>query len=105
MVVGLLVVGGCGPSEERIALAVENPQWVTVADGSEGPSLRFDTECADVAEISLEPGAGVDGVPLVTVWGRPRTGRCRTEVTVTVPPGTTRVEDATTGMVVDLPAP
>lgn len=105
MVLGLLLVVGCGASEERIALAVEHPQWITVANGPQGASLRFDTECADVAEISVEPGAGVDGVPLVTVWGRPRTGRCRPEVVVTVPPGTTRVEDATTGMVVDLPAP
>ena len=70
-----------------------------------GLSLRFDTECAEVSKASVEADAGVDGIPLVTVWGHPQVGRCRTEVVVTVPAGTTRIEDAATGMVVDLPAP
>lgn len=96
---------GCGPSEDGTALAVEHPQWIADTSGGEGSALRFDTECADVSKAIVETGGGVDGMPLVTVWGRPRLGRCQTEVVVTVPVGTTRIEDAATGMVVDLPSP
>ncbi|MEO6989285.1 MAG: hypothetical protein ABI239_11635 [Aquihabitans sp.] len=102
--VGLVLLFGCGPSEDPTALAVEHPQWVAAAS-EDGPSLRFDTECADVSKATVEAAGGVEGIPLVTVWGRPRMGRCRTEVVVTVPAGTARIEDAATGMVVDLPAP
>ncbi len=104
MVFGCLLLVGCGPSEERTALAIEHPRWVTVGSGAEGSMLRFVTECADVAEVSMEPDAGVDGLPRVTVWGRPQVGRCQPEVVVKVPAGTTRLEDGTTGMVVDLPS-
>lgn len=101
---GLMLVVGCGPPEDTTALAVEHPQWVA-GPGVEGPSLSVDTECADISTSTVEIDAGVDGVPLVTVWGHPRVGRCRIEVVVTVPEGTTRIEDAATGMVIDLPAP
>ena len=103
--VGCVLMIGCGPADDRTALAVDHPRWVTVGSGDEGSSLRFVTECADVDEVLVEPEAGVDGLPLVTVWGHPRVGRCRPEVEVTVPAGTTRLEDGTTGMVVDLPSP
>lgn len=100
-----MLLAGCGPSEDHTALAVDHLEWTAPPAGENGPWLRLDTECAEVSEASVEPGAGVDGVPLVTVWGRPRVGRCRTELVVPVPSGTTRIEDAATGRVVDLPVP
>lgn len=103
LMAGVLLLVGCGPSRNLTALAIDHPRWVTVELGVEGSVLHFVTECADVAEVSVEPGAGVDGLPRVTVWGHPQNGRCHPEVVVTVPTGTTRLEDGTTGMVVDLP--
>ena len=105
MLVGWVLMVGCGPSDDLTALAVDHPRWIAVGPGEQGSSLRLVTECADVVEVSVEPEAGVEGLPLVTVWGHPRLGRCRPEVVVTVPAGTTRFEDGTTGMVVDLPSP
>ena len=104
VIVGGVLLVGCGPSEARTALAIEHPSWVTVGSDAEGSTLRFVTECADVVEVSVQPDVGVDGLPRVTVWGHPRIGRCRPEVVVVVPAGTTRLEDGTTGMVVDLPS-
>lgn len=97
-------LAGCGRDEERTALAVHSPRWTLDAARSADPSLLLETECAEVFEVTVEAGAGVEGVPLVTVWGRPTLGRCLTEVVIEVPEGTTRVEDAATGTVVDVPA-
>lgn len=93
-------LGACGrPDESGTAPAITDPAWA--ADGR----LVGHVECADRIEVSVEAGAGVEGVPLVTATGRPKLGRCRPTVTVDVPAGTTRIEDAATGTVVDLPAP
>lgn len=96
-IAGLL--GGCGrPDEASTALALEDPTWA-------GPErvIGF-VECAEDVRVRVEPGAGVEGLPLVTVSGRPKLGRCRPAVVVDVPAGTTRLEDAASGTVVDLPA-
>lgn len=92
------VLGGCGrPDEAGTALAITDPDWSATG--------RFvgRVECADHVAVRVEPGAGVEGVPLVTATGRPKLGRCRPTVVVDLPTGTTRIEDAATGTVVDLP--
>lgn len=90
-------LAGCGADEGRTALAVESASW------NDADALVLELECAELDEVDLEPGAGVDGLPLLTAWGEPKLGRCTTTVIVEVPPGTTRIDDAATGMVVDLP--
>jgi hypothetical protein len=90
-------LAGCGADEDRTALAVRSARW------TEQGELVVIVECAKVTEREVRPGAGVEGLPLVTLWDRPRVGGCRTEVTLPVPTGTTRIEDAATGKVVDLP--
>lgn len=96
-VVGMAGLTGCGADEGRTALAIESTSW------NEQGELVLELECADTSEVEVTPGAGVDGLPLVTAWGEPALGRCRTTVVVPVGPDVTRIDDAATGMVVDLP--
>lgn len=94
---GIIGLTGCGADEDRTALAVRSTRW------NERGELAVTVECAEVAGREVRPGAGVEGLPLVTLWGRPKIGRCRTEVTLPLPDGTSRIDDAATGKVVDLP--
>ncbi|QXC62799.1 hypothetical protein KSP35_08475 [Aquihabitans sp. G128] len=93
----VLGLAGCGAHEGRTALAVRSTRWV-------GPDeLAVTVECAEVSSADVEPGKGVDGLPLLTVWGEPSMGRCASQLVIPVPPGVDRIDDAATGMVVDLP--
>jgi hypothetical protein len=97
---GALAVGGlagCGADEGRTALAIRSTAWNGRGE------LVVTLECAEDHEVDVAPTAGVDGIPLVTAWGQPALGRCATRFVVPVAPGVDRVEDAATGMVVDLP--
>lgn len=98
-VLGTAGLAGCGhPGEGGTALALADPRW-------DGPQRIIVTvECAQDVVAQVEPGAGTEGLPLVTIDGRPKVGRCRPEVALDIPAGTTRVEDAATGTVIDLPA-
>lgn len=87
----------CGPGDARVALAIHDARWT-------GPdTVTVTVECSTDVSASVAPAAGTDGLPLVTIGGHPVDGRCWTPVPLVLPPGTTRVDDATTGMVVVLP--
>ncbi|CAN5514647.1 hypothetical protein BH10ACT1_BH10ACT1_32500 [soil metagenome] len=90
-------LAGCGRDEGRTALAVRSTRWVSPTE------LAVTVECAELGTLDLEPGAGIDGLPLLTVWGDPQVGRCAPRIVVPIPAGVTRIDDAATGMVVDLP--
>jgi len=90
-------LGGCSRAHERTALVATSPRWLGV------DRIEVEVECAARVEASVRPGAGHDGLPLVTVWGEPRAGRCRVPVALDLPAGTERIDDAASGMVVDLP--
>ena len=96
VVLSPLGAAACGGGEERVALAIDSVAWRD--DGR----LEVRTECAELVE---EPtvALGDDGVPVITLWGAPQVGTCTTTAVVEVPPGTTKVVDATTSQVVDLP--
>ncbi len=91
------MTAGCGADEGRTALAVRSARW------SERGDLVLTVECAELDTVDVEPGAGVDDLPLVTIWGRPKFGRCAPSVAVALPSGTTSIDDAATALVVDLP--
>ncbi len=102
-ILGLTVVAaamtGCGrPDEGGTALALEDPTWA----GTQ--RVVGSVECADDVQVRVEPGTGTEGLTLVTATGRPKVGRCRVAAVIDLPPGTTRIEDAATGTVIDLPA-
>ncbi len=97
LAVSALGLTACGAGPERTALAITETTWTP--DGR----LVLGFECAELDSVDVEPGEGIDGLPLITAWGRPTVGRCTTEVTIPVPEGTTRIDDATTGQIVDLP--
>ena len=91
------LLAGCGADDGRTALAVRSTRW-------SGPTgLAITVECAHLDSYTFEPGAGIDGLPLLTAWVEPELGRCTTRIVVPVPAGVTRIDDAATGMVVDLP--
>ena len=69
---------------------------------SDAATIEVEVECADSVEASVEMDAGTEGHPLVTVRGEPRAGRCAVPVRVDLPADITAVEDAATGMVVEI---
>lgn len=91
------VLTACGAREDRTALAIRSTRWNAAGD------LTVTVECAEIASTDVRPGAGVDGLALITIWGRPKVGRCHPEIAFALPAETTRIDDAATGMVVDLP--
>lgn len=86
----------CGGDEDRVALAIERTRWV------DATTLELGTECAD-----LEGGVWVtsrgEEPPEVTVWGSPRVGTCTATTEIQLVPGVTKIVDAATSQVVDLP--
>ncbi|HEX2578553.1 MAG TPA: hypothetical protein VHK88_19575 [Aquihabitans sp.] len=99
LLTGVLGAAGCGADGRRTALAVQEARWTATGE------VVVTFECSEALEVAVEPGRGTEGVPLVTAWGEPQVGRCARQAVLAVPPGTTRLDDAATGMVVDLPAP
>ncbi|MCB0978016.1 MAG: hypothetical protein KDB02_11220 [Acidimicrobiales bacterium] len=98
LAVGLAVcAAGCGTDVGRTALVPHHPRWVSPS------TVRVTVECSDHVRVTVEPGSGVDLLPLVTIWGDPNRNRCQTQVDLEVPPGTTRIDDAASGRVIDLP--
>lgn len=92
----VLAVSVACTSVGRTHLAIESPRRV------DPDTVEVMVECAERVDATVEPGAGVHGLPLVTITGEPRTGRCRVPVRLDLPVEVTAVEDSTTGMVVDL---
>lgn len=79
-----------------------------------GNAFHLVTECADHIEVEVSRDAGGSDLPQVTVWGRPRVGRCDSGATVSFPLSAfrrradgplplTQVVDGTTSQVVDVP--
>lgn len=84
----------CAGSAELHALVAESPRRLDV------DTIQVEVECADDVEVEIDPAGGEAGVPLVTIRGRPRAGRCRIPVRIPVPAEATVFEDAASGMVV-----
>ena len=69
-------------------------------------------ECAEDIRVEVGPDAGGSALPQVTVWGRPRVGRCDPGATVSFPekdflvtpghPPLTKIVDGATSHVVAL---
>jgi hypothetical protein len=89
-------IPACGGDEERVALAIEGTRWI------DETTLELATECAE-----LEGGVWVrsrgEEPPEVTVWGSPRVGTCAATAEIRLVPGVTKIVDAATSQVVDLP--
>ena len=92
---GLTAAGlvGCGADDGRTALAVRHAE---VVDGG----LLVETECSTDLTAEVGPDHGGSGLPEVTVWGRPRTGRCRSTIRVPITDPPTMFVDGTTSEVV-----
>lgn len=90
------LLAGCGGDEERVALAIEEVRWTD--DGR----LELETECAELDGVPWVTTEG-DAPPTVTIWGAPKVGTCATTVEIEVAPGVTKLVDAATSQVVDLP--
>jgi hypothetical protein len=95
-VVAALSLTGCGGGEERVALAIDEVEWV------DATQLVVRTECAEIDEATFLPATG-DAPATMTIWGAPKLGTCQPQVVVPVAAGTTKVVDAATSQVVDLP--
>ena len=92
-----LLLASCGTDETGAVLAIDEATWA--ADGR----LRLTTECAGDVAVELGADAGGSDLLQVTLRGEPKVGRCHPAVVVAVPAGTTKVIDAATSQVVDLP--
>ena len=94
-------LSACGGPAPRTALAIEDAHWT--ARGT----LVVTTECADDVEVEVGADHGGSDLMEVTLWGRPRVGRCRPSLEVPLDPGVratrpSQVVDGTTSMVVDI---
>lgn len=93
---GLAAAGlvGCGGADDgRTALAVRHAE---VVDGG----LLVETECSTDLTAEVGPDHGGSDLLEVTVWGRPRTGRCRPTIRVPITDPPTMFVDGTTSGVV-----
>lgn len=91
---GPAALTGCGTQQGRTALAI------TSARRTAG-RVVLRVECAD--QLTVERGRDASGSDLVqvTVWGRPRVGRCRPALVLRGLPGDAFV-DGTTSQVVHI---
>ena len=69
---------GYGADSGRTALAISGTEDVGFS-----ADLRLVTECADEVTVEVARDPAGSGLALVTVWGRPRVGRCRAPAYVT----------------------
>ncbi|MFN8017760.1 MAG: hypothetical protein U0P45_06525 [Acidimicrobiales bacterium] len=70
LLVGIVLVGrATRPSEQRVALAIHE------AVRPHG-TVIFTVECATDIEVRQAPDPAGSGLTQVTVWGRPKVGRC-----------------------------
>jgi hypothetical protein len=88
-------LAGCGRDEDRVALAIDR---ATVT----GSVVTVRTECAAIDQVAVRPDPAGSGRPEITVWGRPKVGRCHPSARVTVDGRPDKVVDGATGFVVDL---
>ncbi|WP_426573367.1 hypothetical protein [Aquihabitans sp. McL0605] len=77
-------------------------------------NLQLEVECADHVRVEVRPDPAGSGLPQVTVWGRPRIGRCTpTDATINTlqlardaqqrgEPVPTKIVDGATSQVVSL---
>ena len=97
-VVGLLALAGCGGSEGRASLAVDGAR-------RDGRLVIVTTECADHLAVEVRPDPAGSGLVEVSLWGRPRLGRCQASTAVDgIPADQPKLVDAATGQVVDIDA-
>lgn len=95
------LVACTGPAEPH-ALVADSPHRI------DAETVEVEVECADDVEARVDLDAGEARVPLVTIRGRPRAGRCRIPIRLPLPADATVFEDAASGMVVrvdDAPQP
>ena len=86
------------PPGNRTALAIDGATWL-------GPTrISVGTECAMDLVVTVGADHGGSDLPEVTIWGRPRAGRCHPTVTVRLPRRTAKIVDGTTSEVITLPA-
>ena len=97
LLVGTTVVSGCTSTEGRTALAIER-----TGRGGNGTLVVY-TECADIDEVAVTADHGGSPLREVTVWGRPKIGRCASRAEVSVAASETQIVDGATSMVLDLP--
>lgn len=90
-----LAPAGCSADAPRTALAIRSAEM-------KPGGLRVTTECATDLEVESGPDHGGSDLLEITVWGRPRMGRCHPSVLVEVPPDQTTFVDGTTSTVVDV---
>jgi len=98
-----------GADSGRTALAITRIDPMGFGNG-----FHLITECADHIEVEVSPDAGGSALPQITVWGRPRVGRCDSGAAVSFPisafrqradgePPLTQVVDGASNQVIDLP--
>ena len=69
-----------GADSGRTALAIARVEPTGFGNG-----FHLITECADHVEVEVSRDAGGSDLPQVTVWGRPRVGRCDSGAVVSFP--------------------
>ena len=67
---------GLGADAHRTPLAIES-----ATSFGFGGAYRLKVECADHVTVEVRPDPSGSGLPEVTVWGRPRVGRCHPDAT------------------------
>lgn len=88
---------GCGADQGRTALAVEHTRW------SPDGTLVVQTECSEELEAHGATVARQPTIYEVTIWGKPRVGRCHPEMRLSVGTRVTKLRDAAGNQLVELP--
>lgn len=96
-IVAASVLAGCGGDDGRTALAIDRAE---VVDGG----IVLLGECADRLEADVSPDPGGSGLTQVTLWGRPRIGRCRARLQVDLVSAPDKIVDGATSMVISVQA-
>ncbi|HWJ97802.1 MAG TPA: hypothetical protein VNQ33_06550 [Acidimicrobiales bacterium] len=65
------ITGGYGADADEAALAIRGTRTVGFS-----ADLQLDVECADHVRVEIRDDPEGSGLDQVTVWGRPRVGRC-----------------------------
>ena len=96
-IAALGVAAGCGGGERDVTLAISEVRW------QDPQTVVITTECAGEVRVEVGTDAGGSNSPQLSVFGDPKLGRCTPEVAVAVPEGTTKIVDAATSQVIELP--
>lgn len=90
------ISAGCSADHQRTALAIDE---IVV----HATTVRATTECADDVTAEVRPDPKGSGLLEVSLWGRPKVGRCHPSVDLDdVPTDTAKVVDGATSQVIDV---